>query len=284
MPLTGTFAGLTARAYGFLAQLAFAAINDTFSRTTSGSLGTATSGQVWVAVSGVWSSNAGTAITATASSSYPLATIPFNAAATITAKSVSPGAGISFWETSAGNYFGVINNTYKYDYTYSYTYYYYVYCCGGYGPYCCGYYTSPYYNVTSCSCVGYTCTSPSSCLTSATGYASATTYYWQLSLIKAVSNVVSLITTAALQSSGAQTPNLIQSIRVVTTSAGGITATAFSDTALVTSVGTLTSTQTVPTGSVSTGIILAPVGVTASGSVSNGGFNQGNSIGPFTAV
>jgi hypothetical protein len=282
MPLTGTLSGLGARAYG-LATLLFAAINDTFSRTTSGSLGTATSGQVWVAASGVWSSNAGTAITATAASSYPLALLPYNLSATISAKSVSPGAGIAFWQTSAGNYLSVINNTYKYDYVYSYTYYYYVDVCTSYYSFCSSYYTSTY-GFTSCSGYASGCGSYSSQLASGTGYAGATNWYWQLSLIKAVSNVVSLITTGALQSSGSQTPNLIQSIRVVTASNGGITATAFSDTALVTSVGTLTSTQTVPTGKVSTGIILAPVGVTASGTVSSGGFNQGNSIGPFTAL
>jgi len=68
--MSGIFQGLM----NFI-QTAFASFSDNFNRTTSGSLGTSSSGGAWKAERGVWSANGYSATTATAASSYPLADV-----------------------------------------------------------------------------------------------------------------------------------------------------------------------------------------------------------------
>ena len=78
-------------------------IQDLFTRTTSGSLGTATSGQTWIATRGVWSANGTQATSADAASNNSIASIPFKPDAVVTA-SVSGGTGPVFWLTDANSW------------------------------------------------------------------------------------------------------------------------------------------------------------------------------------
>ena len=103
MPITSGFNGASTRAEGFISSF-IAKVYDGFARVTSGSLGTATAGQVWVQNNGVWTANNGVAVTASAASSYPFATVPFKSNATLSAQSVSQGAGIVFWQSSASDW------------------------------------------------------------------------------------------------------------------------------------------------------------------------------------
>ena len=152
MPLFSALSDLAARAYGLLSG-SLAPISDLFARTTSGSLGTAVpGGQLWVAQTGVWYATSGSATTSTAASSYPLATIPYKANATIKLQSASNGTGIAFWWTSTGNWWAVVNNAYSQNNITSYT------CTGGYP--CTGYTCASYGPVcqgfsTVCTSYGY---------------------------------------------------------------------------------------------------------------------------------
>jgi len=98
-------------------------------------------------------------------------------------------------------------------------------------------------------------------------------------LLQSVGGTITTIATGVLQGPSNSTTAQINSIQIVTLG-NSITATAFSDSALVTSLGTLTSTQTAPTGNVSVGIIDSPV-VTGSGASAP---TQGSTVGPFSAI
>lgn len=158
MPISQMFAGLSARAEGIFNNFA-KAISDTFSRTTSGSLGTADSGQVWTQTNGVWNSNGGTAVTSTTASNYPFATVPFKSNFTATLKSTSPGTGIVFWQTDANNWWAAATTSSTSYYTYtglvgscnSNS------CCSGSNT--CSSYSPTYGN----NCCGYTCQASSNC-------------------------------------------------------------------------------------------------------------------------
>lgn len=74
-------------------QKAFAIFSDNFNRTTSGELGTSSSGGLWKALRGVWFANGSAAETAGAANTYPIANIDMTEAG-ITA-SITTGA----WST-----------------------------------------------------------------------------------------------------------------------------------------------------------------------------------------
>jgi hypothetical protein len=78
-------------------------IRDTFTRTTSGSLGYADTAQRWVATRGTWSANGSQAVSSDSSSTRPIATIPLNSNAIISAD-VTPGVGVVFWASDANNW------------------------------------------------------------------------------------------------------------------------------------------------------------------------------------
>ena len=103
MPLTSAFNGVANRVEGFLSSIK-SRIYDNFARVTSGTLGTATTGQTWTSNNGVWTANNGIATTATIASSYPNATISFKTNATISAQSVGQGAGVVFWQSGANDW------------------------------------------------------------------------------------------------------------------------------------------------------------------------------------
>lgn len=79
------------------------AITDTFTRTTSGSLGTSDSGTLWNALRGVWSANGSQATSSDTASTYPIASATFAADATLS-EDVSGGTGLAFWITDANNW------------------------------------------------------------------------------------------------------------------------------------------------------------------------------------
>lgn len=85
-------------------------IFDNFNRTTSGSLGTATTGQTWVASRGVWFANGTLAQSTDAAATSPIATIPFASAATISADINGGGVGLSYWLTDANNWWASVPN------------------------------------------------------------------------------------------------------------------------------------------------------------------------------
>ena len=108
-PLRDTLSGLSNRSYGFISNFGIK-INDTFARTTSGALGNATTGNVWTQTNGTWYSNSGAAVTATAASSYPFATTPYNQNMTATVKSAPSGSGIVFWQSGANDWWAAASS------------------------------------------------------------------------------------------------------------------------------------------------------------------------------
>ena len=295
-PLFGTFGDASARSFG-LTQFLISIITDAWARTTSGGLGTSPIGNVWTNLSGVWTTNSNAlATTATAASSYPLATTPFKVQSTMQATTVSQGAGIAFWVTSAGNWWAVVETNTSGSVISGY------YCsssacssavcngftssCNGYTCVCTGGYVAAS-KYSSGGCAGYSsvCGGTSSVCagTSCTGYSCtgyspsyATMYYWAVNFLQSVSSVVSTIAANLLQqSSSSSTSNLINSLQVVTTpgTSNNVVITAFSDTSNVTSLGSVTVSGTSPAGSVSAGIILSPTT-----------FNQGSTIGAINYI
>ena len=131
-PFLSTLNAISARTKGDVISW-LANINDTFSRTSSGSLGTATSGQVWTQSNGTWSCSSGTATTATAASSYPFSTIPFKSDVNALAKSTTSGTGIVFWQSAAGDWWAASTSLSTATYYYYGTYYTCVpnSCCSG---------------------------------------------------------------------------------------------------------------------------------------------------------
>ena len=90
---------------GIIASSISKGIVDLFNRITSGSLGTATSGQVWGATRGVWFANGTQAQSDNAASTYPIASIPLAQDATMKVDT-SGGCGLAFWVTDAGSWWG----------------------------------------------------------------------------------------------------------------------------------------------------------------------------------
>ena len=80
-----------------------ALIYDTFTRTTSGSLGSTTSGTPWEAIRGTWYSNGSSAQSDDSPTSYPIAAVPLDANST-TSASVTSGTGVAFWVTDSGSW------------------------------------------------------------------------------------------------------------------------------------------------------------------------------------
>ena len=197
-PIFGVFGGASARSFG-LSQFLISVITDLWARTTSGGLGTSPVGNVWVNTSGTWTaSNNGLATTATAASSYPLATVPFKVQSTMTAQNTSQGAGIAFWVTASNSWWAASTNAYSGSYQTgtsctssscsssscnSYTN-----ACTGYGTCCTGYTSSCSGYSSSCagysqfcsgfgkgySCGGYSCSGYTS---SCAGYSSSCSSY-----------------------------------------------------------------------------------------------------------
>lgn len=90
---------------GILASSVVKAIVDLFNRTTTGSLGTANSGQTWNATRGVWFANGSAAQSNDTATDYALASIPLSPNAT-TNVDTTGGCGPAFWVTDSGSWWG----------------------------------------------------------------------------------------------------------------------------------------------------------------------------------
>lgn len=123
---------------------------DSFNRADNGSslAGSTSPSNKWLNLRGVWGISGNKASSATAASSYPLATIKTgakNARVKITnGTSGSCGYGVAFWVTDPNNWYGLVSDrtnyqsTYTYTYTYECSYSYQACGCGGSGAYSCG--------------------------------------------------------------------------------------------------------------------------------------------------
>lgn len=83
---------------------------DNFNRTTVGSLGTATTGQVWNAIRGVWFANGSTAQSTDAANTNPIATVPFASSAILSADVNGGGVGLSYWVKDSDNWWASVPN------------------------------------------------------------------------------------------------------------------------------------------------------------------------------
>lgn len=105
-PILGSLAAIAARAYR-AASAAFSSFSDNFNRTTSGSLGTSSSGGLWSALKGVWYANGNAAKTDDAASTYPIANIEMTSA-DVTA-SISTGSLVTI--STTGTVGSISSNT-----------------------------------------------------------------------------------------------------------------------------------------------------------------------------
>ena len=280
---------------GILASAIKKAIQDLFNRTTTGSLGTANTGQIWGATRGVWFANGSAAQSNDTASNYPLALILLNTNVTVSAV-VTEGTGVSFWVTDANNWYATV--AYRTQTSYSCNC---QTCCttcthtGG----SCG--TTTGQNCTECGTT-YTCSvgcvAGSICQNCSTGAyigpATATcntcTYgntctnadctacgsyscncqtcynnYYYMRMLKSISGTVSTVI------SDYAVASLPVAIKVVTNN-GTITETAYSDSGMTTSLGSTSTTPSSPIQGLGVGIIKAPAAV-----------SQGSTVDTFNA-
>lgn len=105
MPIISSLANIAAKAYGMMSSPK--KIFDYFTRTTTGSLGTATSGDAWESIRGTWTANGSQGTTATAASSYPIAAVNFTSPNATINLDVSDGSGAAFWISDSQNWWGL---------------------------------------------------------------------------------------------------------------------------------------------------------------------------------
>lgn len=277
-------------------------ITDNFNRSTSGSLGTSSSGASWVATQGAWYANGGQAQSDSSASTYPVASVGFGLSDVSASAEVVSGTGVAVWVSGSGSWWAATsyNNTSSYSYTTCPNT-----CCnqcggGTYTNYVCGAggnYSSSYWPGQTYPCdaahVYYVCATSwvgtagvggmwyySICGTQTGTYptydcppcvacgcytTSGTNYNYYLRLLKSESGVVSTVTGDI--SLGSQAAAIL-----VQTSGDTITAKAYSDTAMTSQLGTdLTYTATSPTKGSSVGIIKAP-----------SDYNQGSTVDNFS--
>ena len=147
MPILSSIAGAAAKAYGMMAN-AKRIITDTFSRS-DGSLGTSSSGHLWSVLRGTWAISSSKATSATAGSSYPLASVDVEAKNVIVSADITDGGpGVAFWITDANSWWA---SSVNYRTTSG--------CTGAGGNSSsgggdCGSYTNPTYAPTTCTGAG----------------------------------------------------------------------------------------------------------------------------------
>ena len=155
-------------------------VTDTFTRTTTGSLGTSSTGQTWVSRFGTWYANGSQAQSndgTSANTAGALSVIDISSADALvslgnsSATGVNPGTGVAFWSTAAGSWWGAVSYSDTSSYTYS---------CN------CANFTTTYTGTSSSSCTGSTVScsdstntcSPGGCgtVSSSSSSSSTTTY------------------------------------------------------------------------------------------------------------
>lgn len=98
MPILSSFGAAAARAWKS-ASGAFAAFADNFNRTTSGSLGTSSSGGLWNALKGIWFADGTAAKSTDAATTYPVANVEMTKPDITASVSTGAGAGITISST-----------------------------------------------------------------------------------------------------------------------------------------------------------------------------------------
>lgn len=106
---------------GIIASSILKKITDTFSRTTSGSLGTATTGQPWVATRGTWYANGSAAQSDDAASNNSIASLNLGSQNASVSVEVSSGTGAVVWLTDADSWWAstYVQQNYSNPYSYS---------------------------------------------------------------------------------------------------------------------------------------------------------------------
>lgn len=266
-------------------------VNDNFNRSTSGSLGTSSSGTLWQAIKGTWFANNGTAVTNDSPGNDSIAAVDLGSPlVTVEATTVSLGSGIAFMIQDSNNWWAAVGEETD-GYTYAYNY---PYTASGTG----AHYTAPYTagpfngSGTGYGLIGYATTNGTNYYARYGSYTYSYQYYvsgggtsyyyysytayenpapvstsytqYYLNLYRSVAGTVSTIASTAVSS-------IINSLKVVVHGSNA-TATGYSDGAFNSSLGTASSGTITPTGNLH-GIILTPSTQ-----------NQGNSIGPFYAT
>lgn len=145
------------RILGIIASSLLKAIRDAFDRTTSGSLGNTDTSQAWVATRGTWYANGSQAVSDTAATSYPIASVVTNSSDSTVIVTPSSGTGVAFWVSDATSWWAslYVQQNYSTPYTYPCQDCYYNACktCSSYT--CtglCGYLVGGSADTMNCSC------------------------------------------------------------------------------------------------------------------------------------
>jgi len=143
------------------------AFSDTFARTTTGSLGTSSSGGTWTAIKGIWFANGTKAQSNDAPTNNSIATMTLGSPnVTLIAQATDLGTGISFLVADANNWWAAV--TERTDTAYSYV--------------VSGTYTSATplgYNYAGSTVYYYTAYAPTGTYTTTTYQITPDTYSWQ---------------------------------------------------------------------------------------------------------
>lgn len=279
MPLFAIFAGAAARAYGIM-QSAKTALVDTFTRTTSGSLGS-----FWTNVRGTWFANGSQAQSNDAASGYSLASATLASNDMSVSASVGGGGGVAFWVSDANNWWAASYTNTSSSYSCN---------CQTCTSYCCNtcQVTSSQYCGSAYGCnSGYVCQTSKCCVGGGSVIGNATLYplsctvtdcsacgsypcgsyscncqtctdiFHYLRLSRSVSGTIttSVVSDVTLSQAAAAVK--------VETSNNTIIARAYSNTTLSSVIGTINTTQTTPTKAPKAGIIKVPSSYTQSSTI-----------------
>lgn len=90
MPIKGSFGAASARAFRAMLS-AFTSFSDNFNRTSSGELGTSSSGGAWKALKGTWGADGSSAITSDSANTYPIANVEMSSSNVTASITTGPG-------------------------------------------------------------------------------------------------------------------------------------------------------------------------------------------------
>lgn len=270
MPRIGSFVTLAVS----LARAAKRKLQDSFGRSTSGSLGS-----FWQNIRGTWFANGSSAQSDGDASTYPIAAADLSGTDMTVSASVSSGTGVAFWLTDSGSWWA--STSYNNYSTYSYqcnpwqafcftdaT----IICKNGLSSSSTGCYSTSYIGscsalqasmagicttgVQSFNCGGGTVTTK---YDTCTGY----NYFYYLSMKKSVSGTISSVVSDVSLS---QQPAAIK----VTTLGDSIIAQAYSDQAMTSALGSpISITPSSPNKGTKAGIIKAPTAWNQQSTVDN---------------
>ena len=107
---------------GVWKQVFKAFVKDTFTRTTTTSLGTSDNGSTWSNLRGTWYANGSQAQSDTNQSDYPIAVIDAESNSALVSANVAGGTGTVFWAQDADNWWAAFSYKVASPYSYNYTY------------------------------------------------------------------------------------------------------------------------------------------------------------------